>query len=254
MYSKYSVNKLLGVYLSLDKLMSKEIDITIKDESIRKLWDEKSKTWYFSVVDIIAIVTKSSDARNYWKVLKSRLNKANPELVTACNQLKMQSSDGKSYLTDTADSETILEIIRTISIPYVIPFRRWFDDIESQSNVRTEYKEDIEEAELTIDAYETDKDIIIESIVAGVPPENLSISVNCSEVIIRGRRLIPENISTENYLLQEIYWGIFSRTIPLPEEVDIDEVEANISHGLIRIKLPKINKLRTRIIKIKSLN
>ncbi len=85
--------------------MTKEIDIIIKDDTIRRQWDQKSKTWFFSVVDIIAIVTKSSDPRNYWKVLKSRLNKANPQLVTKCNQLKMPSIDGKSYLTDTADSE-----------------------------------------------------------------------------------------------------------------------------------------------------
>lgn len=230
------------------------MDIIIKDEAIRRQWDEKRKVWYFSVVDVIGIVTNSTDARNYWKVLKSRLNKSNMELVTKCNQLKMPSSDGKSYLTDTADSDTIIDIIRTISIPYVAPFRRWFDDIESQSSIRNEYEEGREEAELTIDAYETDKEIIIESIVAGVPVENLSIFVSCSEITIRGKRSIPENISTGDYVIQEIYWGSFSRTIPLPCEVDIDGTEASIEHGLLRIKLPKINKLRTRIIKIKSLD
>ena len=234
--------------------MTKEIDIIIKDDTIRRQWDQKSKTWFFSVVDIIAIVTKSSDPRNYWKVLKSRLNKANLQLVTKCNQLKMPSIDGKSYLTDTADSETMLEIIRAISITYVSPFRLWFDDIESQTNVKSEYKENEEEAELTIDAYETDKDIFIESLVAGVSIDNLSISVSFNEAIIKGKRLIPENISIGDCAIQEIYWGAFSRTIVLPSEIDIDEVQANIEHGLLKIKLPKINKLRTRIIKIKSLD
>ena len=234
--------------------MTKEIDIIIKDDTIRRQWDQKSKTWFFSVVDIIAIVTKSSDPRNYWKVLKSRLNKANLQLVTKCNQLKMPSIDGKSYLTDTADSETMLEIIRAISITYVSPFRLWFDDIESQTNVKSEYKENEEEAELTIDAYETEKYVIIESMIASVLIENLSLSVSCSEITIKGKRLLPENILTEKYILQEIYWGAFSRNIPLPSEIDIDEVQANIEHGLLKIKLPKINKLRTRIIKIKSLD
>lgn len=234
--------------------MGKEIEITIKDENIRRQWDEKKKTWYFSVVDVISVVTKSSDPRNYWKVLKSRLNKANSELVTKCNQLKMPSSDGKSYLTDTADSETILEIVKVISTHYVTPLRQWFDNIESESSIKSEYKGDEEEAELTIDVYETDKDIIVESMVAGVSIENLSISVGCSEVIIRGKRLMLENISIENHMLQEIYWGVFSRSIPLPSEVDIDGVEASIEHGFLKIKLPKINKLRTRIIKIKSLD
>jgi HSP20 family molecular chaperone IbpA len=233
--------------------MTSEIYKTIESESIRRQWDKEKNIWYFSVVDVIGIVTSSTDARNYWKVLKNRLNKANPELVTRCNQLKMPSSDGKSYLTDVADSETILEIIRAISIPYVAPFRRWFNDIESQSSPKNEYEEETEKAELTIDAYETDKDIILESMVAGVSIENLSISITLSEVIISGKRLIPENISHLDYVIQEIYWGAFSRTIPLPSEIDIDEAQASIEHGLLKIKLPKINKLRTRIIKIKSL-
>ncbi len=234
--------------------MSNENNIIIKDDGIRREWGEKRKIWYFSVVDIIAIVTKSSDPRNYWKVLKSRLNKTNPELVTKCNQLKMRSSDGKSYLTDTADSDTILEIIDIISPQYATHFRRWFEQIEL-SNVPNGSKDEVNNsAELLIDAYQTENNIIIESMVAGVSIENLFISINCNEVVIKGSRLIPEYIKNENHILQEIYWGNFSRTIPLLEEVDIDQTQAIMEHGLLKIILPKINKLRTRIVKIKSLD
>ena len=234
--------------------MSKKIDIKINGETIRRQWDDKRNIWYFSVVDVISIVTESSDPRNYWKVLKSRLNKANPQLVTRCNQLKLPSSDGKSYTTDTADSETMIEIIQTISIPHATHFRTWFDDIESISNNNINNKENYEKAELMVDVYEADKYIIIESMIAGVPKEDISISMSCSEVIILGRRLVPEDILNENYIIKEIYWGTFSRTVHLPCEIDINEVEATIEHGLLIIKLLKINKSRTRTIKIKSIS
>jgi len=79
-----------------------------EDFKIRRLYDETSETWYFSVVDIIQALTQQRDfqaARNYWKVLKNRLNKEGSESVTKCNRLKMEAADGKKYLTDTANAE-----------------------------------------------------------------------------------------------------------------------------------------------------
>jgi HSP20 family molecular chaperone IbpA len=234
--------------------MSKETDKIIASGVIRHHYDEKSKKWYFSIVDIISIVADTKDARNYWKVLKSRLNKGNPELVTNCNQLKMPSSDGKMYLTDVADSDTILEIIKTISPSSFHKFRSWFNNIESENTIKTILIDSYDEAELTIDAYQDDKEIIVQSLIAGVSPENIIISVDCKNIMIRGKRLIGENTQKDNYNISELYWGAFSRSISLPEEVDIDEVEATLEHGLLRIKLPKVNKLRRKNIKIKSLN
>ena len=83
-----------------------------EDYKIRRVYDEESETWYFSVVDIIQVLIQQPDyqaARNYWKVLKNRLNKEGSETVTKCNRLKMEASDGKQYLTDVADPETLLE-------------------------------------------------------------------------------------------------------------------------------------------------
>ena len=83
-----------------------------EDYKIRRVYDEESETWYFSVVDIIQVLIQQPDyqaARNYWKVLKNRLNKEGSETVTKCNRLKMEAADGKQYLTDVADPETLLE-------------------------------------------------------------------------------------------------------------------------------------------------
>lgn len=91
-----------------------------EDHQIRRTYDEKSETWFFSVVDIIRILIQQSDyqlARNYWKVLKSRLKKEGSELVTNCNQLKMIAEDGKLRYSDVANAETLLRLIQSIPSP-----------------------------------------------------------------------------------------------------------------------------------------
>ncbi len=100
--------------------------ITIFEEHpVRRHWDSKQEKWYFSVVDIIAILTESADPRNYWKVLKNRLKKEESEVVTKCNQLKMIASDGKFYLTDAADVETILRLVQSVPSPKAEPLKIW---------------------------------------------------------------------------------------------------------------------------------
>jgi len=106
--------------------MAKKNKIAIfKGQKIRRLWDGMSEKWYFSVVDLVTVLTKSINARNYWKVLKNRLKKEGSEVVTKCNQLKMQAADGKYYLTDAADTETLLRIIQTIPSPNAEPLKLW---------------------------------------------------------------------------------------------------------------------------------
>ncbi len=91
--------------------MTKKTAIKIFNEKhIRTQWNEKQEKWYFSIVDIVAVLTESVNPNNYWKVLKNRLKKEGSELVTNCNQLKMQSSDGKYYKTDVADTEQFLRM------------------------------------------------------------------------------------------------------------------------------------------------
>lgn len=99
-----------------------------ENNNIRRVYDEKSEKWYFSVVDIIAVLIDQKDfklAQNYWKVLKNRLNKEESQLVTICNQLKMQSSDGKYYLTDTMDVESLLRLVQSVPSPKAEPIKLW---------------------------------------------------------------------------------------------------------------------------------
>jgi len=97
-------------------------------KEIRRYYDETTEKWYFSVVDIVQILIQQPDyqaARNYWKVLKNRLNKEGSESVTKCNRLKMKAADGKKYLTDAADAETLLRLIQSVPSPKAEPIKLW---------------------------------------------------------------------------------------------------------------------------------
>lgn len=104
-------------------------DLTIfEDYQIRRIYDDNAETWYFSVVDIIQVLTQSPDfqiARNYWKVLKNRLKKEGSESVTNCNRLKLPASDGKQYLTDVASAETLLRLIQSVPSPKAESIKLW---------------------------------------------------------------------------------------------------------------------------------
>ncbi len=104
-------------------------DLALFEEfKIRRAYDEKEEMWYFSVVDIIQVLTQQPDfqaARNYWKVLKNRLTKEGSESVTKCNRLKLEASDGKKYLTDVANPETLLRLIQSVPSPKAEPIKLW---------------------------------------------------------------------------------------------------------------------------------
>ena len=119
-----------------------------ENKRIRTAWDEEKEEWYFSVVDVVAVLTDQPDyqaARNYWKVTKKRLKDEGNETVTACNQLKMTASDGKKRLTDVADTEQLLRIIQSIPSPKAEPFKLWL------AQVGRERIEETIDPELTID-------------------------------------------------------------------------------------------------------
>lgn len=100
-----------------------------EDQPIRTAWDEEREEWYFSVVDVVRVLTEQPDydgARNYWKVLKKRLSDEGSQLVTECNQLKMKSpKDGKRYKTDVANTEQLLRLIQSIPSKKAEPFKLW---------------------------------------------------------------------------------------------------------------------------------
>lgn len=123
----------------------------------------------------------------------------------------------------------------------------------TDTNKKESKWEEEEEAQLTVDLYQTPTDIIVQTMVAGVLPDNLSISITRDMITIRGKREENQSINHDNYFVQELYWGSFSRTISLPEEVDPEEAEAIEKHGLLIIKLPKINKDKETKLKVKSI-
>ena len=107
-----------------------------ENRPIRMTWDEEKETWYFSVVDVVGALTDQPSydrAKNYWRVLKHRLLKEGSQLVTSCNQLKMKSpKDGKSYLTDVADTEQLLRIVQSVPSPKAEPFKLWLARVGSE--------------------------------------------------------------------------------------------------------------------------
>ena len=101
-------------------------------KKVRSLWDDEEEKWYISIVDVIAILTDSPNPRKYWSVLKIRLKAEGSELTTNCSQLKMQSEDGKFYLTDVADTEQLFRLIQSIPSPKAEPFKLWLAKVAAE--------------------------------------------------------------------------------------------------------------------------
>jgi len=126
--------------------MTKESTIRLfQDQKVRVQWDNVKEKWFFSIVDIIGILTESSNPRKYWSVLKTRLKQEGSELTTKCSQLKMQSVDGKFYMTDVADTEQLLRLIQSIPSPKAEPFKVWL------AKVGFERIEETEDPEIAFD-------------------------------------------------------------------------------------------------------
>ncbi len=107
--------------------------------------------------------------------------------------------------------------------------------------------------QLTVDVYQTNDHIIVKTMVAGVRPEDLDITITRDMVTIRGKREEERTIQEDNYFIRELYWGSFARTITLPEEVDVEESDAIEKHGLLILKLPKMDKKRQTKLKVKTI-
>lgn len=102
------------------------------DDKIRAIWDNEQEKWYFSVVDVVAVLTESPNPQTYWRVLKKRLKDEGNETVTNCNGLKMRAADGKMRLTDVADTEQLLRIIQSIPSPKTEPFKAWLAKVGAE--------------------------------------------------------------------------------------------------------------------------
>jgi HSP20 family protein len=113
-------------------------------------------------------------------------------------------------------------------------------------------KETEEEGELTVDVYQTPEMVVIKSMIAGVRPEDLDISITRDVVTIHGKREEERTVADEDFITKELYWGSFSRTIALPAEIDVDEAEAIEKHGLLILKLPKLDKRKKSKLKVRT--
>lgn len=112
--------------------------------------------------------------------------------------------------------------------------------------------EEDEEGQLTVDVYQTPTEIIIKTMVAGVKPDDLDVSITRDTVTIRGRREEEQTVENTDYFHRELYWGAFSRTIILPEEIDVEESEAIEKYGLLILRLPKLDKNRSTKLKVRG--
>lgn len=126
--------------------MTQQPEIKLFDEKlVRTVWDDEQEKWFFSVVDVVGILTDSPNPNNYWKVLKNRLKKEGNQSVTDCNQLKMLSRDGKYYKTDALDTEQLFRLIQSIPSPKAEPFKLWL------AQIARERIDELHDPELTID-------------------------------------------------------------------------------------------------------
>ncbi len=124
---------------------------------------------------------------------------------------------------------------------------------ESKNSTPNWIEEDTEEGQLSVDVYQTPTDIVIQTMVAGVRPEDLQINISRDMVTVRGKREENKTINDENFFTKELYWGTFSRTISLPQEIDPEGAEAIEKHGLLMIRLPKLDKSRQTMLRVKSM-
>ncbi len=124
--------------------MDNKIQI-FEEKKVRTVWDMEQEKWYFSIIDVVEVLTESPNPRKYWSVLKLRLKKEGSQLTTACSQLKMLSSDGKYYKTDVADTEQLFRLIQSIPSFKAEPFKLWI------AQVAAERLDEMQDPELTID-------------------------------------------------------------------------------------------------------
>lgn len=113
-------------------MTQKESIRLFEERKVRAIWDDEQEEWYFSIVDVISILTDSPNPRKYWSVLKNRLKREGSELTTNCSQLKMQAADGKKYLTDVANTEQLFRLIQSVPSPKAEPFKLWIAQVAKE--------------------------------------------------------------------------------------------------------------------------
>ena len=131
-------------------MTKKETLKLFEERKVRTVWDDEKEKWYFSIVDVVSVLTDSVDATAYWRKLKQRLKEEGNETVTNCHGLKMKATDGKMRLTDVADTEQLLRIIQSIPSPKAEPFKQWMAHVVHHSLLNTQLRVKICSVRLTV--------------------------------------------------------------------------------------------------------
>jgi HSP20 family protein len=171
-----------------------------------------------------------------------------------------KTAKNKPTKEDSAASEKSKIIEKDISVEKEKPAEREKKFSLSKKSSKEEEKEEEKseewltesEGQLTIDVYQTPSEIVIKSTIAGVRPEDIDISMTNDMITIKGTRQKDEEVKEEDYYYQECYWGAFSRSVILPVDVEADKAEASMKNGILTIRLPKVEKIKTKKIQIKA--
>ena len=158
-------------------------------------------------------------------------------------------SKSKSEAEIDIDTETEQEYTPKLARAMPAPSAKDHKEVTEKEEVGDIFEED--EGKLTIDVYQTPNEIVVESTIAGVKPDDLDISINNEAVTIRGRRERETKVTDEDYFYQECYWGKFSRSIILPQEVYAENAAASLKNGVLVIRLPKLNRQKSKKLKVR---
>ncbi len=233
------------------------VTVNVKHNSYRKIRryiDEKTHIKYFCIVDVIGILTESEDANNYWKVFKNRLKKKDRMLISQVNPIKMRAKDGKNYLTDTADRDTMISIVQhipKIKTETLELLRQSIEDetlshiFDDQNEISKEIKKSKNEIKLLVDGYETNTSIIIEAMLPGVSPKDIEVSVERKKIIIKGQPQKTTDLyghTLKSYLREELEWNPFSRVVSLPHSVYPETIQIREERGHLVIELTKVRQ------------
>lgn len=171
-------------------------------------------------------------------------------LFVALDRYKIMDQEAKKFfegLTDSIEEETEIEpnvdLVKTETLPIK-------SKGESKKDTSISELMDEGEGQLTIDVYQTPEEIVVESTIAGVNPENLDVDISPESVTIRGKREKEKKISEEDYFYQECYWGKFSRSVILPQEIDPDKSIATLKNGVLSVHMPKVDRRKSKKLKV----
>ena len=186
------------------------------------------------------------------KLTASRAKTPGSSAETADLGILKQGSSPKSFSRSSASEE--IETASQIPTPSEPKKNTDTGNIPTQpAPPKNATPEESEEGELTVDIYEKDDVIVIQSTVAGVKPEDLEVSITSETVCIKGTRQPADRVAEEHYYYKELFWGTFARTVILPEEIDENHTEASLKHGLLTVSLPKKKKGIMQKVKIRTI-